>query len=192
LQAVADRLHCSFSADGASLSLYPTLGFHLFSQGRSKKISNVLRKSIEDAEVSVFDYKYTTGGGKNSHTYRQSVVLFDSPALVLPSFTLAPENILHKIGQVFGYQDIDFDTNPNFSGDYLLKGEDEAAIRRFFTHRILRYYEEHPGMPITEGSGQQLIVYKRSYRAKPEDIGEFLQQGLDILALFTQASKGLE
>ncbi len=41
LQAIAQELHCSFVPNAESLFLDELLSFHLFSQGRSRNISNL-------------------------------------------------------------------------------------------------------------------------------------------------------
>ena len=69
--------------------------FHLFSQGRSRKIRNMLHGVSEQLEVGIFGYQYTTGGGGSSDTVRQSVIYFRSPELNLPQFALRPENLFH-------------------------------------------------------------------------------------------------
>ena len=89
--------------------LSPLSHLHLFSRGHSQRAHNVLIRQEGDAQVAVFDYRYTVGHGKNSQRYKQTVIHFRSDKLNLPCFNLRPESIFHKIGSVFGYQDIDFD-----------------------------------------------------------------------------------
>src|SRR5262245_58843121 len=48
-------------------------GFNLFSQGRSPLIRNIAYGRIDDVEVMLFDYRYTTGSGKHKHTHHQTV-----------------------------------------------------------------------------------------------------------------------
>ncbi len=127
--------------------------FHLFSQGRRKKILNVLQGRAGDIDVSVFDYRYVTGGGQQSRHWRQTVILFESDEMRLPSFTLRPENLFHKIGQVFGYKDIDFDSHPEFSKRYLLRGENESEVRDTFSADTLRFYESDRKLS-TEAAGR--------------------------------------
>ena len=158
------------------------LHFHLFSQGHSTKIRNVLTGRAGEMDVRVFDYRYTTGGGKNSHTWRQTVMLCESAEMSLPSFALRPEHFFHKIGQVFGYHDIDFDSHPNFSKRYLLKGDDEREIRKLFDTDTLSFYESH-GKLSTEGAGHQLIHYHASRRVAPEKFSEFIREGVGVLTL---------
>jgi hypothetical protein len=167
--------------DGSTLS--SLLQFHLFSQGHAKKITSVMHGEVSDMEVRIFDYTYTTGSGKNAHTSRQTVICFRSPKLDLPSFSLRPENLFHKIGSLFGYQDIDFDTHPVFSKHYLLRGSDEEAIRDAFDEDVLAFYEEQDGF-CTEGSGPTLIFYRAAQRAKPENIRAFMEKGFKVAGLF--------
>jgi len=81
----------------------------------------------------------------------------------LPSFILRPENLFHKIGESFGYRDIDFDSHPVFSKQYLLRAADEQACRGLFTKGILDHYDQRAGLS-TEGDGDSLLFYRASKR----------------------------
>jgi hypothetical protein len=143
LQNVAGKLGFSFCPEGDPHLLGKFGQFHLFSQGRSRKVRNVMRGEIQDIAVSLFDYRYTTGSGKHSHTHAQTVVLFESERLALPFFTLRPEGFFHKMAGAFGYEDIDFDGSPAFSDAYLLKGTHEDLIRAIFEPQVRAYYTRH-------------------------------------------------
>lgn len=183
LLATADRMGFSFSPE-AEPSLLGTLShFHLFSQGRGRKIRNVMRKRLASVEVAIFDYQYTTGSGRHSSTHYQTVVLFESERLQLPDFTLRPEDVFHKIGGFFGYQDIDFEANPAFSDTYLLQGSDEAQIRAVFTDEVLSYYVQH-WRACTEASGRQLVYYRNHQRETSARMQNFFDRGLSVLGLF--------
>ena len=101
----------------------------------------------------------------------------------LPSFTLRPENLFHKIGQVFGYQDIDFDSHPEFSKRYLLKAENESDVRHAFGTDVLSFYESDQKLS-TEAAGRQLIHYRAAKRVPPNEIAEFIKRGVRVLTLF--------
>ncbi len=122
LQRVADELGLTFYRDGDPGLVAELSDLHLFSRGRSKRITNMIHGETEDVVMGVFDYRYTTGSGKNSHTYRQSVAFFRSADLRLPVFEMRPQSFFHGIGKLFGSQDIDFDSHPAFSKAYLLRG----------------------------------------------------------------------
>lgn len=184
MQQAAQLIGLSFAPD-AQLGMIPYFNqFNLFNQGHSKKIKNMMYGQINGAKTAIFDYRYTTGSGKNSHTYNQTVVYFETPRLQLPMFTLSPENFMHKFISALGYQDIDFGNRPEFSKRYLLRGPDEQSIRRAFTDNILAFYEANLGMH-TEGGGNQLFIYRTSNRMPPQQVGQYLQWcANNILALF--------
>jgi hypothetical protein len=156
---------------------------HLFSQGHSRKITNVLMGKAGALDVAVFEYAYTTGGGQHSQRWRQTVILFESDGMDLPKFTLRPENVFHKIGQVFGYKDIDFDSHPEFSKRYLLRGENEEAVRATFGTQARSFYESDLKLS-TEAAGPQLIHYRSGKKVAPDEISEFIKQGVRVLTLF--------
>ena len=173
----------NFSAKGDDALLASFSEFPLFSVGRSKRLTNLLQGRQGDAEVSIFDYKYTVGGGQNSRQYRQTVICFRSDRLKLPAFTLRPENIFHKIGTAFGYQDVDFEHSPEFSKDYLLRGRDEQAIRSAFNAGVLAYYTVNKGL-CTEGEGDRLIYYRSGKRVKLENLPTFVEEGREVYQQF--------
>ena len=183
LKQIAESLNFTFSRKGDT-SLLDALGdFHVFSQGHSRRISNVLTGRFNDIPMMVMDYKYTTGGGKSSHIWQQTVLAFESDKLVLPGFILRPENLFDKIGSFLGKKDINFESAPVFSKRYLLRGDDEESIRKLFNEWVFEYYERHPGLS-TEGHGKKLIYYRVSKRVSPDRIQAFLQEGYEIFGLF--------
>ena len=161
--------------------------FHLFSVGHSKRIKNLIEGDVNNAELSIFDYQYTTGGGQHSHTCRQSVFCIRSPKLCLPYFSMRPEGIFHKIGGAFGYQDIDFKSHPEFSKKYLLRGENEESIRQLFNKNLLKNIESQQKISI-EGGGNQLAFYRHKKRIKPDDIESFMDEGFCFFKLFLEAT----
>jgi hypothetical protein len=183
LKEIADSLGFSYQEKDNDFLRTKLDQFHLFSQGHSRKIYNIMKGTVSDAEITIMDYRYTTGAGKHSTTFRQTVILFDSGDMQLPSFALRPENVFHKIGAVFGYQDIDFESNPGFSKKYLLRGLNEDAVRRTFDYEILSYCEQRKNLCL-EGSGNKLIYYKIGKRIKPGGIKSFLDQGIDLFNRF--------
>jgi len=195
LSSVATRMHCSFSRQKDTEFIGRLQHFHLFSQGGgSRNVTNVMQKTVNDIDVTIMDYRYTIPSGKSSSTHRQTVILFRSHTLRLPSFTLRPEanyrkiDVFRKIDSILGYQDIDFSSDPIFSRQYLLQGPNEEDIRGIFNNNILSYYEQHLGLG-TEGNGEQLLFYKPSERVSPEDIHSFMEQGLHVVGLFHAAQQ---
>jgi hypothetical protein len=153
-----------------------TLGsFHLFKIGRSRKGKNLMRGKSDGADAVLLDYQYTVGGGKNSHTYSQTVVIYPGEAggAALPDFTLGPEHWWNKVGEVFGHRDINFEASEEFSKHYLLKGPDEAAIRTLFGAEPLGFFAQHQGWSVESAAGS-LVIYHSGRRVKPEEMQPFL------------------
>jgi hypothetical protein len=183
MEQAAQQLGWTFTAD-ADLSMIPGLEqHHLFSQGHSKKIFNMMYGAVDAGRAAIFDYKFTVGHGKHQQTFNQSVVYFQSQRLNLPSFSLRPEGFGHKLFSAFGYQDIDFATRPTFSAKYLLRGPDEAAIRNAFTDAALVYYENNLKL-CTDGGGNEVFFYRQNVRVEPQNVRALLDWGMNMLGLF--------
>lgn len=159
--------------------------FDLFNKGRNRRLKHLIQGTQEEATISVSDYQYTTGTQKNRTTHNQTVVFIESDRLNLPNFLLIPENIFHKVGNVFGYKDIDFDSHPEFSSQYLLKGTDEESIRSLFHDGILNIYQRHPGTS-TEGLDTLLIYYRKGQRFKPDQWQNLLNEAIEAYEQFSQ------
>jgi hypothetical protein len=183
MRAAAAALGFAFEAEQAPELIDALAHFPLFQLGRSRRLSNLIAGVQGDVELKLFDYRYTTGSGKNSHTWAQTVILLRSPRLRLPPFTLKPENILHKIGSVLGYQDIDFDTHPTFSSKYCLRGTLEDEVRTAFAPHVLDFFAHNHHLTL-EGAHGEMLFYKAARRSKPEDLRSFIDDGLRVYALF--------
>lgn len=165
----------------AEVEDYETLGdFPLFARGRSRKAKNVMRGETAGHPVVITDYSYTISSGKNSHTYTQTVVIFERAAQGLPDFELGPENFLHRIGQVFGYQDIDFDTDEEFSKQFLLRGEDEAGIRRLFTPSVRAACRNNADWTVQARAGK-LAAFRAGKKCKPEEVPVVVAAALRVV-----------
>jgi len=185
LGATAAQLGWSFSATAPLNMIAGLERFPLFNQGHGKKVKNFMYGQASGVKAAVFDYIYTVGGGKNSHTYFQSVVYLEPANLNMPFFSLRPENFLHKMLGAFGYQDIDFGQRPEFSKNYLLRGQDETSIRQAFNDRVLAFYESYAGT-CTDAGGNQLFVFRGSYRLEPQEIEGYVGVGLQLINLLQE------
>src|SRR5215203_1602452 len=150
---------------------------------RSGNIIALLQRPHDGGTVSVFDYSYTVGSGKNRHTHAQTVVAFHTPRLMIPFFALYPESFFSFIGEMFGAQDIDFHTHPAFSKNFKLAGRDEMPIRQFFHPQALSFFERLPRIRV-DGGGNYLFVYILDETFKAENLNAFLDTTLTVYNLF--------
>ena len=148
----------------------------------------MIHGNYRNHEFALFDYEYVVKGQKNSSNYEQSVIWFRSENLRLPNFALRPENLFHKIGGVLGYQDIDFDNNKDFSDSFLLRGKDEASIRKLFNSKILRHLQSKTSMCI-EARGNTVVFYQQGKRVAPQEVEAFYQECQEIYNLLCHELK---
>lgn len=133
--------------------------FNLFKIGYAKKTENVLEGTFDDIRLQIFDYQYTVSSGKSSHTHYHTVFCAYVDDFSLPGFELRREGFFDKMGDMLGFKDIDFDSHPDFSNRYLLKGSDEEEIRRLFSPKVLEYFEKRSEDISVEADGNKIVVY---------------------------------
>lgn len=183
IQKMADDLGLSFHPTADPSLLGELSSFQLFSQGRARKITNVLHGETDELTLAIFDYQYTIGSGKNSSTRKQTVTYCRSPALQVPMFALWPQHFFHNIGKVFGYKDIDFESHPTFSKNFVLRGPSETRIREFFVPAILEFFERQIGSS-SEGDRDCLIYYRAGKRTPPTQYRQRMETGFELFKLF--------
>jgi hypothetical protein len=179
LTAVAQQIGFQFIGKywtGPPLSPQPRISLLQRTRGR---FSNVMTGASGGLQISLFDYTYPMG--KSSVT--QTVACF-SQDRQLPPFALRPEHFLDRIGDAIVHNDIDFDSNPEFSKRYLLKSPDEAGTRRVFTPSLLTYLEQFQTNWCVEATGPTLIVYHGGRPVSPSDVPAFFEETSRIARTF--------
>jgi hypothetical protein len=177
---VALSMGLSFEPRGDLDQLRALADLPLYDRGHSRRARNVVSGRLHDDRVTLMDYRYTVGSGKHQKTHAQTVVVFPGAAHHLPDMQISPENFFHVIGQVFGYQDIDFESNPEFSKRYLVRGPDETAIRAALQPGALSLLASLSGWAIEVRSGS-VGVYRPNERTDPDATAAFLDEAHGIL-----------
>ena len=124
----------------------------------------------------ISDYRYTTGGGKNSTTHTQTICIIRDPNLELPGIYMRREHgFIDALGQMFGGQDIDFEEDPDFSKTFVLQGDNEEQVRQIFTPELRSLF----GARVKEFSvfeaAQDTIMVATGRYLKPEKVKELLE-----------------
>jgi hypothetical protein len=158
-------------------------GFPIFRKGYSHRWGATISGRMGGRDFTAFEYAYVTGGGNSRNRHRIAGMLWESDTAHLPPFTCVPENALYRLGQILGMQDFDFDDDPEFSTAYQLQGQDEAAVRAFFT-RGRRAFLTAPGIDggrrprhHVAGSGTQLLWWRNGRLPTADDLDQFLAEG---------------
>ena len=183
IRAAATRLGWGFQPE-VPYDAIPRLDrFELFDRGRNRTLRNLLTSPAGDPRAVVFDYTFVTGGGKSQQTHRQTVFYATSHQLELPAFSLRPENFLHRIGEIVGFQDIDLEAHPEFSRLFLLRGADEAAIRSALGDRVVAFLERRPGV-CAAGLGAELLYWRPGRRVDAAELETLIRDGFELAAHF--------
>ncbi len=187
LQLLAQQFKLGYQKDDTNRILKVVKKFKMLSIGRKHKIYNILLKESNDITILLFDFKYTTGSGKNSSTQYRSIAYVKSKHFELPYFSIGPENFFHTIGKFFGYKDINFEMYPEFSKKYLLKGEDELSIERIFNRKIINFFLKKSKFSM-EADRQEFVMTQGYRRKKIDEIEGFLREVIEVGQLFLEQS----
>jgi hypothetical protein len=121
---LAARLNLNF--DPRHDCLIPERFFFLkqFTQGENRYASNVLSGSYRQNEILAFDYHYVTGSGKNRQEHNFSFFILLMRGTAFPQLTIRREGFLDRVGELFGLEDIKFES-AEFSKAFCVRSPDK-------------------------------------------------------------------
>jgi hypothetical protein len=109
------------------------------------------------------------------------MIAMEFASIRLPSFTIRPEGMLDAIGSLLGLQDIDFVDDPSFSRLFVLKGNDEPAIREFFDAKLRRVLTVMGGSQME--SSTNTLVFHCGVRKRPDQMKEYMEEGFKLYSV---------
>lgn len=146
--------------------------FPSFGNARLLREKNILNFSIEGCPAIVADVVMEKIGTVDRHEVTALWVDFGKRSL--PSFTMEKEQIFDRMMEKLGKNDIDFDAYPAFSQEYYLNGENETAIRTFFSGSLIEFLETKKDFHV-ESNGRGLVVYHHLGHESIQSIMEMVQ-----------------
>lgn len=187
---VAQDIGYEFAERGEIAALPGATAFKIFGYGHDERVKNVVTGAEGPAQVTLCDFQYTTGSGKNASTHDQTLCLVDTPEVHVPSCFARPQNrFADAIGRMFGGQDIDFAEDPAFSAAYVLQGKNEGAVRETFDDKVREYFVAHRDKRwVFEASRGQLCLYTQG-RLAPDQAASRIADALEILGVLRGAHK---
>jgi hypothetical protein len=183
LTALAQQMGFTYEGDDWSgEGQAPVTETALFQCGRRQAFHNIMVGAYAGLNAGLFDYQFTTGVGRSSRTYVQTVAAFWKGGLCLPEFAIYPEGIFEKLGNVFSHRDIHFDAHPEFSCRYVLRGPEEEKIRQLFSDGLVTFLESlDPARKWhLEGADTTIVLYRGGKPVKPEQLQAFLEEASSI------------
>lgn len=184
LQEVADRIQCSKFNPALAYDSVRLIQFAFFAGKKIKYLENRLVKVIEGVTLEFTDVMLSEGVRSAESKFNTSVLLISHLQDHFPDFSLQKEGFFDKF---FGGLDIDFDDFPVFSNKYLLKGNNEKAIRAFFTEELIRFFEINTDF-LVEANGDKILIYRDKGLTHPKDVEREFAYSEELFRLIHQSS----
>ena len=186
-QRVADELSLPYLGKENDL-VSQFQGMRLFSRGRSRRFRHAIAGDTGDTKITIGDYRFRTGSGKNSSTHVYTMCVLQSEQLAAPHCHLRPEMALFdKLGAMLGGQDINFADDAEFSSAYVLQGEDETAIRELFDEQVRSWFVAKRGERFHFEVLGDRLAFHYGKRRSPDDVRHLMEQALEVMNLLAKA-----
>jgi hypothetical protein len=138
---LAQRLNLDFHG-GQDYDIPGRFGFlKQLAQGDDRYAANVLSGNYQQNKILAFDYHYATyhtdksGTHKDDHWFSFFILTL---AAIFPDLTIRRENFLTKIAEVFGYQDIKFES-AEFSKTFNVRSPDKKFAYDVCNAKMMEY-----------------------------------------------------
>lgn len=137
------------------------------------------------AQWEIADIVFDEGAMLALEVYQTTVQVIRLPSSI-PRFIIDKEGLFDKIFnrvKVFSGSggDINFLKHAGFSGKFQLSGEDEEAIRTFFTDELIHFLEENEIHHI-ESNGEALMIFKYLHIARTDEVQNMLAFSHNLLS----------
>ncbi len=151
--------------------------FRALRRGYSRYAHHRMEGSFSGRPVMAFDYHYVTGAGKNRRVHQFSAVLLRSPIPLKP-FLMRSENVFDRIGEVFGLDDLDFESS-EFSRAYHVRSSDRRWAYDVLHARTIDFLLQRPRHNLQFDETHALIWRERRFR--PADFDQALEIASGVL-----------
>lgn len=162
LMQLAARLGFAFTAE-KDYELAKRYGFlDKLAQGSNRYTFNVLSGRHQKHDVLVFDYHYETHstdskGRRQTHHHYLSGFVLQLPR-TFPELTIGREGWLSKVAQVFGYDDIDFES-AEFSRSFCVRSKDKKFAYDICHAQMMEYLLAHRDLSVEIENDALALVF---------------------------------
>jgi len=131
--------------------------FRALRRGYSRYAHHVMDGEWNGRQVTAFDYHYVTGSGKNRRVHEFSAVLVASSVPLKP-LHIRSENIFDRIGEVFGLDDLDFES-AEFSRAYHVRAPDRRWAYDVLHARTIDFLLQQPKHNL-QFDGDHVLIWR--------------------------------
>lgn len=154
-----------------------------FSQsGRGQLLKQAVIAETEFLRMTLFDFTYTTGSGKNQHSHSVAILLATSPDFRLPALNIEPEHWGHRLANFFGQKDIAIEDDPEFSKQFRITGGNEQAVREFLTPSRRQAWREHTAWKL-QTNNDAFIIFQGHSKLDASNVPTMMAAGLAVANL---------
>ena len=164
--------------------------FHFFEIRPLERKSNCLKGTFKNTNATweISDVIFNEGAAFTAETFSTTLMVLKLNKEI-PQFSIEKEGVLDKLFDrvmaLTGYKDIDFEMYPEFSSKFLIMGNDESAIRSFFTEEIIRFFETHQIYHL-ESNGEAIVIFDKIKLARTDETMAFIDYGRELVALLDE------
>ncbi len=192
---LAQRLGLDFDS-GQNFGIEARYGFlKQLAQGDNRYATNVLSGNYQLNEILAFDYHYETHstdskGHRQTHHHWFSFFILTMPS-AFPELTIRRENFFTRVAEMFGYQDIEFES-AEFSKAFNVRSPDKKFAYDVCNAKMMEYLLANRDLSIEIEN--EVIALAFDSRLSVEQIEFNLQRLVEIRSrlpeyLFSQTLK---
>jgi hypothetical protein len=184
---LAQRLNLNFDA-GQDSGIPGRFGFlKQLAQGDNRYATNVLSGTYQQNGILAFDYHYETHstdshGRRTTQHHWFSFFILTLPA-VFPDLTIRRESFFTKVAEVFGYQDIKFES-AEFSKTFCVRSPDKKFAYDICNAQMMEYLLAHRDLSLEIEN--EVIALAFNTRIAIEQVESNLQRLIEIRNLLPQ------
>jgi hypothetical protein len=144
--------------------------FSSLSDGSNRYAFNVMRGVLDGRDVTAFHYHYETyssddKGNQQTHSHIFSAVIVEA-GLPLKSLRIRPENMLDRMGEFLGFDDIDFEW-AEFSRAFHVKAPEKRWAFDVLHQEAMEFLMDSPRITVEMQNGR--VMASDTGRFAPEE-----------------------
>ncbi|HCD32114.1 MAG TPA: hypothetical protein DER01_06870 [Phycisphaerales bacterium] len=191
LKAFADQLGYQYvkkNSGSDNLACYPASIFHI---GHPRIATNLIKGNRDGLDVLLMDYRYDVGETDTELT----LAAYKLPETGTPTFTMDHKFFLGKLfDKVIRKNVVHFHEHPDFSKSWLVKSENEVAVRQWLTPALIQLIEAgmvHQDWHVDVAEGW-LVIYTKRELVKTEMWQTFFDNTFIVAEKFFHSAKPFE
>ncbi len=166
-------------------------GFRLFRRTFFKQLKNSFRGKHRHFDVSVFDLSFAVLSlFSHKHPFRPSrafVICFRISSPKLPVVSVHPKGVSRQFAFWHSNDRMSFPEYPVFDKGFAVRGLDEQAIRKVFSHDLVSIFERERNLSM-EAMGDTLLMYRfEEWGRTHQEIRALVQSAFDAALVIDAA-----